>query len=117
MADEQDSERAEPLLTDKAFETVQPQPNPGVFQPAGHADRACQAVSAEIGLSHPDVDLDAGTLMFGKFMHDDLMSTSTPRPSGTIPAAIVSHREPIRAGAGSGHPQRARAGSQRAMET
>ncbi|MFD7912116.1 hypothetical protein ACFV30_15525 [Streptomyces sp. NPDC059752] len=64
MTDEEYLERAEPALTDEAFEAVQPQPNPGVFQPTGHADRACQAVSAEISLSHRDVDLDAGTLIF-----------------------------------------------------
>ncbi|MFB0615033.1 hypothetical protein [Streptomyces sp. AGS-58] len=58
-ADEQYLEPAEPALTDVAFETVQPQPNPGVFQPASHADRACRAVAVKINLPHPDVDLDA----------------------------------------------------------
>ncbi|MFI1450277.1 hypothetical protein [Streptomyces virginiae] len=66
LTDEQYPKRAEPPLADEAFEAVQPQPDPGVFQPAGHADRACRAVSAEIGLSHRDVDLDAGALMFGR---------------------------------------------------
>ncbi|MFB7787695.1 hypothetical protein ACFC1D_33890 [Streptomyces vinaceus] len=64
MADEQYLERAEPPLTDEAFETAQPQPDPGVFQPAGHPDRACRAVAAKVSLSHRDVDLDAGHLMF-----------------------------------------------------
>ncbi|MFJ3234720.1 hypothetical protein [Streptomyces sp. NPDC086787] len=62
LTDEQYLERAEPPFSDVAFEAVQPQPNPGVFQPAGHADRACRAASAEIGLPHADVDLDANTL-------------------------------------------------------
>ncbi|MGW1501978.1 hypothetical protein ACWCQW_26000 [Streptomyces mirabilis] len=48
LADEQYLVRAEPALDDVAFEAVQPQPNPGAFQPAGHADRACRAVSAKI---------------------------------------------------------------------
>ncbi|MFD8419264.1 hypothetical protein [Streptomyces sp. NPDC059466] len=64
MADEQYPERAEPALIDAAFETVQPQPDPGVLQPAGHADRACRVASAKISLPHPDVDLHASALMF-----------------------------------------------------
>ncbi|GAA0961444.1 hypothetical protein GCM10009575_095740 [Streptomyces rhizosphaericus] len=62
MADEQYLVRPEPTLTDEAFEAVQPQPDPGVFQPAGHADRACRAVSTKIGLPHPDIDLDTEPL-------------------------------------------------------
>ncbi|GHI95629.1 hypothetical protein TPA0905_51000 [Streptomyces olivaceus] len=63
MADEQDLERPETALADEAFEAVQPQPDPGVLQPAGHADGACRTVSTEIGLPHPDVDLDTEPLI------------------------------------------------------